>query len=114
MDSDMQTDHPVSRRAVVRGAAGAAAVGAVAIASAGTAQAKATSESGSGAAGALAPGADHAGHAGAGHADHGAPQESIVVHLRDARTGRLDLYIGERHVQVFDRDLASRLVKAAR
>jgi hypothetical protein len=106
MDSDMHADHQVSRRAVVRGAAGAAAVGAVAIASAGAAQARTTTASGPGAAGALAPESDRAGH--------GAPEETIIVHLRDARTGRLDLYIGDRHVEVNDRDLAARLVKAAR
>jgi hypothetical protein len=51
---------------------------------------------------------------GADREGHGASEETIVVHLRDARTGRLDLYVGDRHVEVNDRDLASRLVKAAR
>jgi hypothetical protein len=106
MDSDMQADQRVSRRAVVRGAAGAAAVGAVAISSAGNAQAKAAARPGPDSAGALAPGAHHAGHS--------ALEETIVVHVRDARTGHLDLYVGDRHIQVNDRDLASRLVKAAR
>jgi hypothetical protein len=108
MDSGMRADHRPSRRALVRGAAGAATVGAVAIASSGTAQAKtkATPESRPGAAGSVAAGADRAGH--------GAPEETIVVHLRDARTGHLDLYVGDRHVQVFDRDLAARLAAAAR
>ncbi len=106
MDSDMHADHRVSRRTVVRGAAGAAAVGAATIASAGTAQARTAAAAGPGAAGALTPASERA--------SHGAPEETIIVHLRDARTGRLDLYIGDRHVEVIDRDLAARLVKAAR
>jgi hypothetical protein len=106
MDSDMQADHRPSRRALVRGAAGAATLGAVAIASAGTAQAKAAPEAAPGATGALASEADRVGHA--------VSEEPIVVHLRDARTGHLDLYVGERHVHVLDRDLASRLAAAAR
>ena len=38
----------------------------------------------------------------------------MTVHVRDARTGQLDIYVGERHVQVRDRDLTARLIAAAR
>jgi hypothetical protein len=37
----------------------------------------------------------------------------IVVHLRDARSGQLDLYQGTSQVTVHDADLAARLVRAS-
>ncbi|WP_433531562.1 hypothetical protein ACQPYA_05550 [Micromonospora sp. CA-263727] len=39
--------------------------------------------------------------------------ETIVVHLRDARNGTLDVFVGESRLQVRDKDLANRLRKAA-
>ncbi len=41
-------------------------------------------------------------------------QEPLVVHVRDAATGELDLYQGERHRRVVDRDLAAALARHAR
>ena len=109
MDSGMRQDQLWSRRGVVKGAAGAAAVGAVTLASPRTAQAETTAA------------ADRSGQAGAAaaaaapnQAGHPTVEETIVVHVRDARTGQLDIFVGERHVQVRDRDLASRLIAAAR
>jgi hypothetical protein len=111
MDSDMRQDHLWSRRGVVKGAAGAAAVGAVTLASPHTAQAGTTS------AGDRPGRAGRAGRAGTAasaavpnQADRPAGEETIVVHVRDARTGQLDIFVGERHIQVRDRDLASRLI----
>jgi hypothetical protein len=45
-----------------------------------------------------------------------APEASgaIVVHVRDARAGTLDVFAGDQRIEVRDRDLAGRLVKAAR
>jgi len=40
--------------------------------------------------------------------------EPVVAHVRDARTGDIDLFVGTRHVQVRDHDLAARLANAAR
>jgi len=40
--------------------------------------------------------------------------QDIVVHVRDVRAGRIDVFAGERLIEIRDRDLASRLVKAAR
>ncbi len=37
----------------------------------------------------------------------------LVAHVHDARTGEVDLYIGERHVRVHDRALARALAQAA-
>ena len=38
----------------------------------------------------------------------------LVAHVRDARSGDIDLYVGTRHVSVRDRALASHLARAAR
>jgi hypothetical protein len=38
----------------------------------------------------------------------------VVAHVRDARTGLIDVYVGERHVEVRDRRLAAHLIKASR
>jgi hypothetical protein len=40
-------------------------------------------------------------------------EEPLVVHVRDARTGVVDLYTGTRHVRFTDRQLAARLSRAA-
>ncbi|MDG4833106.1 hypothetical protein O7627_27925 [Solwaraspora sp. WMMD1047] len=47
---------------------------------------------------------------GGGGAGDGQP---IVVHLRDAASGTLDIFVGEARIEVKDRDLAARLQKAA-
>ena len=39
--------------------------------------------------------------------------QQIVVHLRDAASGTLDVFVGESRVEVKDRDLAARLQRAA-
>ncbi|MGC4894793.1 hypothetical protein [Micromonospora sp. DT31] len=39
--------------------------------------------------------------------------EPIVVHLRDAASGTMDVFVGTSRAQVRDRDLADRLVRAA-
>lgn len=38
----------------------------------------------------------------------------LVAHVRDARSGSIDLYVGTRHVSVRDRALAAHLARAAR
>jgi hypothetical protein len=39
---------------------------------------------------------------------HGEP---VVVHVRDARTGELDVYSGSSHTRLHDPDLAARLAR---
>jgi hypothetical protein len=39
--------------------------------------------------------------------------DPVVAHVRDATTGEIALYVGDREVTVRDRRLASQLVKAA-
>ena len=38
----------------------------------------------------------------------------IVIRIRNLAAGRLDVFIGEERIEVHDRDLAKRLVQAAR
>lgn len=40
--------------------------------------------------------------------------DAIVVHVRDLRNGRLDVFAGDRLIEVRDKDLANRLAKAAK
>jgi hypothetical protein len=89
---------------VLLGAAGAGAVGlaAAAVASAGPAFAD-TSRT-------AAASAHDAGDTG-----HGSEvSEPVVVHLRDARSGELDIFAGTTHTRLRDPDLAARLARAAR
>jgi hypothetical protein len=37
-----------------------------------------------------------------------------VVHLRDARSGEMDIFAGTRHARLRDPDLAARLTRAIR
>ncbi|MGO8882356.1 MAG: hypothetical protein ACLQI7_01325 [Streptosporangiaceae bacterium] len=100
----------LSRRSVLRGAAGTGVAGLAAGALL------------SGVAGpALAASTGHeprAGHPAAGHAagdDSDAPGEDacdVVVHVRDARSGEMDVFSGTSHTRLRDRDLAARLVRA--
>jgi hypothetical protein len=43
-----------------------------------------------------------------------ASDEAIVVHVKDLKAGRLDIFAGDQRIEVRDRDLAARLAKAAR
>ena len=96
----------VSRRGLVRGATGVAAVGAVAFAAARTpAQADAVAPDAAASELSAQP-------LGKAAADDAIGTE-LVVHVRDMRTGDMDVYRGETHMQVQDRDLAERLAAAA-
>jgi len=91
----------LSRRSVLRGAAGVGAAGIAASTLAGIAApalaAPATS---------AAP--EQTGPLGPKEPDH------IVVHLRDARSGTLHLYQGTSEAELHDADLAARIVRASR
>jgi hypothetical protein len=88
----------VSRRSVLRGAAGAGAAGLAAAAGAGAVVAAASPG-----AKAAAPTAMAAGPANAG---------SLVVYLRDAATGELEVFAGTSKVRFRDPVLAARLARA--
>lgn len=95
----------MSRRSVLRSAAGAGAAGIAVTALAGTAGP------------ALAAAARPAAPAARGRApdatDTGAA-EQVVVYVRDARSGEIDVFRGTSHTRVRDPELAARLVRASR
>lgn len=95
-------DAAPSRRSVLRVAAGAGAAGIAATALSGV----------------VAPVAAAAATTGHG-ARHATPEElatsdAIVVHVRDAAAGEIDVFRGTSEVHVKDRDLAARIVRASR
>jgi hypothetical protein len=98
----------MSRRSVLRGAAGAGAAGLAMTALsgtvlAGTAQA-ATRQAASAQAAARDDGAE----------DGALDSEAVVVHVRDVHRGEMDVYRGTSHARVTDRALAARLARASR
>jgi hypothetical protein len=94
-----------SRRAVLRGAAGAGAAGVAA-----------TAFTSLGAASAYAAETTQDGHARTAGASAGAAEdtEQFVVHVRDARTGQIDVFRGADQVRLHDRDLARHLDRISR
>lgn len=97
-------DSGVSRRSVLRGAAGVGAAGIAATALTGMADpAPATAESGS-----------RTTPASGGQAGDDAAGETIVAHVVDAASGEIDIYRGTTHTRLRDRELAARLVRASR
>jgi nitrous oxide reductase len=101
---DLQEQKRLTRRSVLRGAAGVGAAGIAATALAGTAPAFAA---------AARPAAPATHSATAGEADAGTT-EQFIVHVRDARSGEIDVFRGASHTRVHDRELAARLVRASR
>jgi hypothetical protein len=91
----------MSRRSVLRGAAGAGAAGIAVTAFTGMAGPAL-------AAGRPAP------HRAEPELAGGDSAEQFVVHVRDARTGEIDVFRGTGHVTLHDRELAARLVRASR
>jgi hypothetical protein len=104
---------PMSRRAVLRGAAGAGAAGLVAGSALTALPAVAAARpapSGppagrAGRSGAMSPGATP---------DPGSADGPLVVHVRDARTGEMDIFAGTTRTRLRDPALAARLARAGR
>jgi hypothetical protein len=93
----------LSRRSMLRGAAGAGAAG---LAMTGLAMTGLTSPAMAGSA--LAARHDPAS---GGRADGPASTEPLVVHVRDVRTGEMDVYRGAGHARIQDRALAASLAR---
>jgi hypothetical protein len=93
-----------SRRSMLRGAGAAGAVGLAAAVGVGAA--------GGVAAAATRPAADNRA-AGAEHSA-GAAGAPLVVYLRDAASGELDIFSGTSHTVIRDQALAARLTSAVR
>ncbi len=98
---------PAPSRRLVLGAAGVGVASLATGAVAGLAASPALAASGRTAAGAK-PSAASGEHGGADTA------EPIVVHLRDARTGELDVFHGTGHTRLRDPGLARRLIRGIR
>jgi len=90
-----------SRRSMLRGAAGIGAAGLAAGAIGGLAAAPALAATGKPAAAAHLE-----------NSQHGDAAEPVVVHVRDARTGQLDVFRGTSQFRLTDPDLAARLLRA--
>ena len=90
-----------SRRSVLYGAAGLAGAGLAATAVTGTLAVPAAAASG-----AVAPRA-HPGQAGAP-----SPAQPVIVHIRDLRSGEMDVFAGESTARLRDPRLAARLAHA--
>jgi hypothetical protein len=89
----------VSRRTMLRGAATAGAAGVAATALAGVA--------GPALAGASTRAQDQP-------LRDNEPDDEVVVHVTNARAGKIDVFRGTSHVELTDRALAARLVRASR
>ncbi len=103
--ADREARPRLTRRSVLRGAAGAGVAGIAATALAGVASPAfaATDRT-------AAPAA-HAADSETAEPESG---EQIVVHLRDAKSGEIDVFHGTSTTRVYDRELAARLVRASR
>jgi hypothetical protein len=99
-----QPQHRLSRRSVLLSAAGAGVTGIAATALAGTAAPALAAADRSAAQ--AARGTDAVGR-------DARSAEQIVVHVRDARSGEIDVFRGTSQVRLRDRDLAARLVRAS-
>ncbi|HEX3489276.1 MAG TPA: hypothetical protein VHU92_08025 [Streptosporangiaceae bacterium] len=96
---------PISRRSVLRTAAGAG-LAAGTLAATGVPALAATTRTAAHPAPRHGAGADP-------HAETGT-DEPIVVHLRNARTGEIDIFRGTSQTRVHDHALAAQLIRASR
>ena len=92
---------PLSRRSVLQGAAtaGAAGLAATAIGATATPALAATSRP-------SAPGQSR------GHGEAGPPAGPIMVHVRDASSGDIEVFSGTSQTRLRDKDLAARIARA--
>jgi hypothetical protein len=95
----------VSRRSIIRGAATAGAAG-LAVTALGGALSPAASASTRSAARTAASASAPA------DGDVQAPSEPIVVHVRNAKSGDIEMFSGTSQTRLHDKDLAARIVRA--
>lgn len=93
-----------SRRSLLRGAAGLAGAGLAATAVTGAIAGTAMAST-------VRPGESAKRSS---EAEDPGQTEPVVVHVRDARTGEMDIFAGTSQVRVHDRQLASKLVQAVK
>ena len=95
-----------SRRSMLRGAGAVGAVGIAAAVGVGAASGVAAA--------ATRPAADNRAAAGAEHSAEGAAGAPLVVYLRNAASGELDVFSGTSHTVIRDPALVARLTHAVR
>ena len=93
----------LSRRNLLQGAATAGAAGLAVTAMGAAAPALAATATGTGTDTGSPPAADHGHHADAG---------PIMVHVRDARSGDIEVFAGTSQTRLRDQDLAARIARA--
>jgi hypothetical protein len=103
-DAEREAQRRLSRRSVLRGAAGAGVAGIAATALAGAAVP---------ALAATRP-ARPAGSEPKPETKDAEPAEPIVVHVRDVSSGEIDVFRGTSQTRMHDRELAARLARASR
>ena len=102
---DRGEQQSLSRRSVLRGAAGVGVAGVAATALAGAAMP---------AFAASARPAEPTARGPQAEATDSDATEQVVVHVRDARSGEIDVFRGTSHARVHDPELAARLMRASR
>ena len=105
---------PMSRRAVLRGAAGASAAGLVAGSALTAVPAMASARPARPGQPAERPGQSAPAPAPAAAAGPGSAEGPLVIHVRDARTGEMDIFAGTTRTRLVDPALAARLARASR
>jgi hypothetical protein len=105
---------PMSRRAVLRGAAGASAAGLVAGSALTAVPAMAAARPARPGQPAERPGRSAASTTPATAAGPGRAEGPLVIHVRDARTGEMDIFAGTTRTRLVDPALAARLARASR
>jgi len=108
-DAQREPAGRISRRSVLQGAATAGAAG-LAVTALGAAVSPAAAAA-SGASAASAAGARPASAVGDGAVN--APAGPIVVHVRNAKTGDIEVFAGTAQTRLRDRDLAARIARAS-
>jgi len=104
----------MSRRAVLRGAAGASAAGLVAGSALTAVPAMAAARPARSGQPAERPGGSAARTTPATAAGPGSAEGPLVIHVRDARTGEMDIFAGTTRTRLVDPALAARLARASR
>jgi hypothetical protein len=105
---------PVSRRSVLRGAAGASAAGLMAGSALTALPAVAAARPARSGQPAERPGRPAAAMTPDAGADPGGAAGPLVIHVRDARTGEMDIFAGTTRTRLSDPALAARLVRASK
>ncbi len=105
---------PMSRRSVLRGAAGASAAGLMAGSALTALPAVAAARPARSGQPAGRPGRSAAAMTPDPAADPGGAAGPLVIHVRDARTGEMDIFAGTTRTRLSDPALAARLVRASK